>query len=177
MNDDDRHLFQREIGAIRRLANDRHPPPAARPPPEPRQSQADEAAVLAELRHRPLGAGEIPAGEDLAWCRRHLDPRILTRLRRGHYKVEDELDLHHLNTQNAAALIKRFVADAAKGGTACVRIVHGKGLRSPGEPKLKILCQRLLPRLRPVLAFASARPVDGGSGALYVLLQTPPRSY
>ncbi len=175
MNDDDRHLFQREIGAIRRLADDRHPPPAARPRPEPQHSRADDAAVLAELRRRPLAAGEIPAGEELAWCRSHLDPRILTRLRRGHYKVQDELDLHHLNTQNAAALLKRFVAGAAHDGTACVRVIHGKGLRSPGEPKLKLLCQRLLPRLRQVLAFASARPADGGSGALYVLLKATRR--
>lgn len=175
MDEDDRKLFRETVGPVRRLDSVRLP---SRPPPrplEPLQSQLDEAAVVRELLHHPYDPLEWSTGEELSWLRPGTQKRILTRLKRGHYAVKDELDLHHMNEEAAASAIHGFVEDALLNAHSCVRIIHGKGLRSRDLPILKLLTRRLLPKLPAVVAFCSARLVDGGSGAVYVLLRQPPR--
>jgi len=101
-----------------------------------------------------------------------LQKRVLTRLRRGHWRVEEEIDLHQMNLEAATASIRHFLAEADRERMSCVRIIHGKGLRSgPEGPQLKRLTARLLSRHPRVAAFASAPPHDGGTGAVYVLLR------
>ena len=98
-------------------------------------------------------------------------PKLLRRLKRGHFSVQAEVDLHHMNAAAAADSIVDLLEEADAEGWRCVRIVHGKGLRSrPGGPVLKGLTDRLLRRHSDVLAFTSARPAQGGTGAVIVLL-------
>ena len=96
---------------------------------------------------------------------------VLRRLRRGQYRVEDEIDLHGLTVQEASEQLSAFLRAARARQLRCVRIIHGKGLRSGTRgPVLKNTVNALLRRCDPVLAFASARPVAGGTGAALVLL-------
>jgi DNA-nicking Smr family endonuclease len=95
----------------------------------------------------------------------------MRRLRRGHYRVESELDLHGLTLPEAKEQIRSFVARSIARQARCVRIIHGKGLGSgPRGPVLKHAVNVILRRFDAVLAFCSARQVDGGTGAIYVLL-------
>jgi DNA-nicking Smr family endonuclease len=96
----------------------------------------------------------------------------MRRLRRGLYPVEDELDLHGFNQAEARRRLAEFIARSRDGGCRCVRVVHGKGYRSGARgPVLKMAVNLWLRRHADVMAFVSARAIDGGSGAVYVLLR------
>ena len=95
----------------------------------------------------------------------------MRRLRRGHYRVEMELDLHGLIVPEAKQALREFLSRAIARQCRCVRIIHGKGLGSgPRGPVIKQAVNVILRRTEPVVAFCSARQVDGGTGAIYVLL-------
>jgi DNA-nicking Smr family endonuclease len=99
---------------------------------------------------------------------------VLKKLRRGQYRVQAELDLHGLTVAEAKSALRDFLAHALAEHTRCVRIIHGKGLRSgPRGPVLKHAVGGVLRRVAAVLAVVSARDVDGGTGAVYVLLSPP----
>ena len=96
---------------------------------------------------------------------------LLRKLRGGGWVTQDQLDLHGLRVDQAREAVAAFIRDAMKRGFRCVRIIHGKGLGSPGkEPVLKSKVQRWLVQKNQVLAFVQAKPSDGGAGALVVLL-------
>ena len=145
----------------------------AKPPPPPRArfARADDRAVLAEsLAAGPADVG-LENGEELAFRRPHVPLKVLKDLRRGRYSIQDELDLHGLTANEARVMLREFMHDVLLEGHRCVRIVHGKGLRSgPGGPVLKVKLNKWLPQWDEVLAFTTAPPRDGGTGALYVLL-------
>lgn len=169
--EDELRLFRDSIEGVRPLHTDRdtsRPPP---PPPRPTQRQQDEAQVMHALAHGPIDFAAIETGEEISHLKPGLQRRILQRLRRGHWRVQAELDLHDMNVDAASASI-RALLDAALGeGLSCIKIIHGKGLRSgPAGPQLKRLTASLLARHSRVLAFASAPPHDGGTGAVYALL-------
>lgn len=171
IGDDEKALFRAEVGRVRRVKSHRdHSRPAgARPIPE--QRRLDEQAVIEELASAPIDFSQVETGEEISHLRPGLQKRVLGRLRRGHWRVQDELDLHHMNVAAATESIRSFLADARQSGFGCVKIIHGKGLRSgPDGPQLKRLTAGLLARHARVWAFASARPNDGGTGAVYVLL-------
>ncbi len=171
IKDDERELFRDAVGSVRRIRGERVLNRPKAPPPVPVQRQRDEAAVMDELAHAPIDFATVETGEELAWLKPGLQNRILTRLRRGHWRVQDEMDLHQMNTSAAANSIRAFLLATERDGLSCVKIIHGKGLRSgPGGPQLKRLTARLLTRIDTVCAFASAPPHDGGTGAVYVLL-------
>jgi DNA-nicking Smr family endonuclease len=97
---------------------------------------------------------------------------VMRRLRRGLYPVDDELDLHGLTQSAARNQLADFLAHSRDGGLRCVRIIHGKGYRSGARgPVLKIAVNLWLRRHMDVMAFVSARAIDGGAGAVYVLLR------
>ncbi|TVQ27903.1 MAG: SMR domain protein [Wenzhouxiangella sp.] len=175
IDDEDRDLFRSSVGSVRRISAQRVQGHHPRPAPRPRQRERDEAAVMDELAHGPIDFEAIETGEELTWLRPGLQRRVLTRLRRGHWRVQDEIDLHQMNTEAAAGSIRAFITAAHRDGLSCVKIIHGKGLRSgPDGPRLKRLTARLLTRIERVCAFASAPRHDGGTGAVYVLLKTRP---
>lgn len=109
-----------------------------------------------------------------------LDARILRRLRRGDYSWQAHVDLHGFTTTEAREVVERFVAESYRAAHRCLLIVHGRGLNSKDQtPVLKERLKSWLARGRigkVVLAFATARPCDGGAGALYVLLRRDRRA-
>lgn len=171
---EDSLLFRNSIGDVRRLAQ-RSPAPQpdkSRPAPHPAMFERDEAAVRDELLDSAIDPAALEVGEELLYLRDGHSPQLLTRLRRGAFSVEDEIDLHQMNEKAARAMLDDFLADSKRRGLACLRIVHGKGLRSGAAgPVLKRMTDRVLRRRNDVLAFAPARPAQGGTGATVVLLR------
>jgi DNA-nicking Smr family endonuclease len=121
----------------------------------------------------PLLADSAETSESaLSFQRAGVRIQTMRRLRRGLYPIDDELDLHG-HTQTAARdLLADFILRSRDGGCRCVRIIHGKGYRSGARgPVLKAAVNLWLRRHMDVMAFVSARPIDGGAGAVYVLLR------
>lgn len=163
--------FREAVGPVQPVRSRRLPLRASPPPPRARFSRADELAVLDEALRIPPGAIGLESGEELSFRRGHVRLRTLRRLRRGEFAIQAELDLHGMTAAEARAELRTFLADARQYGFRCVRIVHGKGLGSgPAGPVLKLSVNRWLRNWNAVLAFCSAPPADGGTGALYVLL-------
>ena len=169
---DDTPAFSALVGPVqpvkaRRRVPLRKPPP----PPRARFARADDRAVLVEsLAVGPAEVG-LENGEELSFRRAHVPLKVLKDLRRGKYSIQDELDLHGLTANEARLMLREFMHDVLLRGRRCVRIVHGKGLRSgPGGPVLKVKLNKWLPQWDQVLAFTTAPARDGGTGALYVLL-------
>ncbi|NZA24897.1 Smr/MutS family protein [Luteimonas sp. SJ-92] len=168
--DDESALFREAIGAVRELPAAPAPVSRPRPEPRPRMAERDERQALGEF-HRLLEEGPLEAADSLRYRRDEVSPRLLRRLARGHYAVQDELDLHHADAAQAETWLRRFIAEARASGYGCVRIVHGKGLHADGAPALKNLVDRLLRQRADVLAFHSAPAAQGGTGAVLVLLR------
>jgi DNA-nicking Smr family endonuclease len=151
------------------------PPPPRKPKVRPRArfTRADRTAVLRESLDRHAADPEQLSGEALVFHRPQIPAAVLRRLRRGDYRVQREIDLHGMTVAEAQLALRGFLVNALEQRVRCVRIVHGKGLRSgPRGPVLKAAVSAVLCRTGAVLAYVSARPVDGGTGAVYVLLAT-----
>lgn len=174
-NPDDTDLFGDAISGTRPLVQDRLPPFRRRLSPKPRQRERDERAVLRSLLSDGYDEAEVETGDELLFQRASVSAMVWRRLRRGHYAVEAELDLHGFIVTDAREYVASFLEDAQNHGHRCVRIIHGKGLSSAGRlPVLKIKVNHWLRQKDAVLAFCSARAVDGGTGAVYVLLRRKP---
>jgi DNA-nicking Smr family endonuclease len=166
-------LFRLTVGEVRPLAHDRHVPKPRRPPPRARFTRQDRLAVLEESLHGDAGDPLLAAGDELVFRRPGVQDAVLRKLRRGQYRVEAEIDLHGLTVAEAKQALRGFVARAVTGGARCIRVVHGKGLGSGHRgPVVKQAANAVLRRMGVVVAFVSARQVDGGTGALYVLLSS-----
>lgn len=144
-----------------------------RPRPAARFARADRLAVLEESLRDEVIDPELASGEELVFQRGGIQPAVLRKLRRGDYRVQGEIDLHGLTIAEAKQALREFLARALMRQWRCVRIIHGKGLRSGHRgPVLKGMVGAMLRRVGPVLAYVSARQVDGGTGAVYVLLSS-----
>lgn len=145
------------------------PPPA----PVPVQSLREDQQVLQDSLSDalPMEVG-LETGEELVFLRPGLANQVLKKLRRGYWSTQDQLDLHGSRSDEARALLASFLNRALKAGLRCVRVVHGKGLRSKdAAPVLKAKVGHWLAQRDEVLAFVQARAEDGGSGAVVVLLK------
>ena len=171
--DDDGEEFRKAMHGVRPLAApERAAPPRRRPPPRARFSRADRAAVLRESLGPPDPLLDIQPGDSLHYRQSGVPETVLRRLRRGDYRIESEIDLHGLTVIEARAQLRQFLQAAAARRLKCLRIVHGKGLRSGQRgPVLKMAVNSLLRRMQLVLAFTSAAMRDGGTGATLVLLR------
>lgn len=170
---DQRDLFLKEMENVQPLKQDRVKPEPRKTASRARLTEASERAVMEELGNDRLDWSTAETGEELIYLAPGLQKKILRKLRRGHYSVGGELDLHHMNLEAARLSLQSFISQARARRITCVRIIHGKGLRSKSEgPVLKRLTDSLLRRHSDVLAFASAPPHDGGTGAVYVLLKS-----
>ncbi|MEG3792586.1 Smr/MutS family protein [Lysobacter sp. CCNWLW3] len=184
-DEDEAELFRSAIGPVRRLPEAALPPTAPKPKPRARMAERDEAQAREEFRHaldaNLAGSGELESGDALSYRRDELPPRVFQRLRRGEISAQEELDLHGSDVRQAEALLRAFLHDAREHGLGCVRVIHGKGRRgtdyvdSRGLPVLKNLVDRLLRQRGDILAFHSAPPSQGGTGAVLVLLAPPVR--
>jgi DNA-nicking Smr family endonuclease len=175
--EDEAGLFRRAMQDVRPLKRAARVPAAHRPPrPQARFARAERAAVLREiLGLAAAGPGtdlyELQPGDELLFRRTGVPETVLRRLRRGLYRIDSEIDLHGLTAAEAEARLGAFLREARTRDLRCIRVIHGKGLRSGTRgPVLKNTVNALLRRADPVLAFASARPVAGGTGATLVLL-------
>jgi len=168
----DKELFRAAMREVRRLPTAPLPPEAPKPVAEARFTRSDQRAVLQESLLPPADNVDLGTGEELSFRRPHVPQAVLQKLRRGHYAVDAEIDLHGLTGAQAKQALRDFLADATLRRMNCVRIIHGKGKRSgPRGPVLKHVVNRWLQLTDAVLAFATARSVDGGSGAVYALLR------
>ena len=172
MTDDDVEYFRRSMSDARPLKSDKRvPEPKKKPPPRARFSRADEQDALAESLEADIDTMEAANAESIRYHRPHVGKRTMRRLARGKYAVQAEIDLHGMTVAEARPRLADFIDYSLKQGLTCVRIVHGKGLGSGHRgPVLKSAVNRWLRKWDSVLAFVSARQVDGGTGAVYVLL-------
>ncbi len=169
----ERDRFRLSAGAVTPLASDeRADLPRPSVAPEPRQRLLDEAQALASSLSDELDVSTLlETDADLSFRRHGVGADVLARLRRGQWSIQRQLDLHGLRREAARDALSGFIAQAARDGLRCVRIVHGKGNGSPGrEPVLKDKVKRWLVQKNQVIAFTQASAVDGGHGALLVLL-------
>ena len=168
----DTELFREAMADVRPLGPENRIEPVPRnTPARAFQRELDEKAVLEESLLPISDPAELETGEEILFLRPGAQNRIMRRLRRGHYSTADTIDLHHMDQDTARRVLLDFISHSVESGHSCVRIIHGKGLRSRNEPRLKILTNRILRRHSNVVAFASCRPVDGGTGAVDVLLK------
>jgi len=172
--DAERNLFQRAAGKVEPLrAHGRvhhAPDPVA---PIPAQRQLDDQRVLKEAISDEFDASTLlETDEALSFRRPGVGIDVARRLRRGHWSIQAEIDLHGLRTDDAREALATFVREAARQGLRCLRVVHGKGLGSPGKtPVLKGKVHGWLVQKNEVLAFVQARGDEGGAGAVVVLLK------
>jgi DNA-nicking Smr family endonuclease len=163
---------------VRRLDADGRvdaPPPALH---GQRAPVGEEAEALVALSDLVAGTGAFDVSDSAEYVEGAvvgLDARIMKRLRRGEFAYQAYVDLHGMSAAAARVAIERFIGDAFATGHRAVLVVHGRGRNS--KDNVPVLKERLKTWLargrigRVVLAFSSARPADGGTGALYVLLR------
>jgi DNA-nicking Smr family endonuclease len=171
--EDEKELFRKAMHGVRPLpVPARAAGPRRKSPARARFSRADRAAVLRESLAPPERELDIQPGDALNYRQPGVPETVLRRLRRCDYRIEAEIDLHGLTLAEARAQLREFLRGAAARRLRCLRIVHGKGLRSgPRGPVLKQAVNNLLRRADLVLAFTSAAMRDGGTGATLVLLR------
>ena len=173
----ERELFSRAVGRVMALAPQHRPGHKAvlqrpLPPPVAEQHLRDEQAVMQEALSDGFDVESLlDTDEALSFRRPGIGPDVVRKLRRGHWSIQRQLDLHGFRREDARNALGQFIREANKAGLRCVRVVHGKGLGSPGKtPVLKGRVQSWLVQKKEVLAFVQARPAEGGAGALVVLL-------
>jgi DNA-nicking Smr family endonuclease len=172
ISDDDLRLFAEAVGPVRRIHAKMPAAMRPKPAPEPLQSRRDEANVSGELLDSAIDPAAIEVGEELSYLKDGHSPRLLRQLKRGQFSIADEIDLHQMTAVVAREAVKQFLDESRRDGRLCVKLIHGKGLRSRAEgPVLKRLVDGLLRRRGDVIAFASAKPAEGGTGATIVLLK------
>ncbi len=169
----EKKLFHDTVGPVKPLEQDRIHITGSQPPPHPIQTHLDEEQTLKDLLSHQIDPAELETGEELSFARPGLQRTVLRKLRKGQYAVRTQLDLHGMTVAIARKAVAEFLREAQISNHRCVRIVHGKGLGSPqGQPVLKRKLDHWLRQRKEVLAFCSARPVDGGTGAIYILLKS-----
>lgn len=167
-------LFANSVGVVKPLSNKpKVLSKTEQPEPVPVQRQRDEQAVLRESLSDEFDVGTLLDVDDaLSFRRPGIGTDVTKKLRQGVWSIQRQVDLHNLRTEQARDALGVFIREAHKHGMRCVRVVHGKGLGSPGkEPVLKGKVKSWLIQKQEVLAFVQAKPADGGAGALVVLLK------
>ncbi|MDB5931406.1 MAG: Smr protein/MutS2 [Polaromonas sp.] len=173
----EKELFARAVGRVVSLAPQHRPGHKATlqrtlPAPVAEQQRLDDESVMREALSDEFDVETLlHTDESLSFRRPGMGPDVVRKLRRGEWSIQRQLDLHGLRREAAREALGAFIREAMKAGLRCVRIVHGKGLGSPGKaPVLKGRVQSWLIQKQEVLAFVQARPAEGGAGALVVLL-------
>ncbi len=168
------NLFEAAVGKVARmpepaLANLRPAPPQ----PIPKQQLLDDAAALQEAISDEVDVTTLLDTDDnLSFRRPGVGTDVTQKLRKGKWSIQRQIDLHGLRSDEARETLTAFIRESHRQGIRCVRVVHGKGLGSPGKaPVLKDKVHRWLVQKSEVVAFVQAQPAQGGAGALVVLLQ------
>lgn len=169
ISDEDRALFRGAVGGVKEVKSNLVPEEKSQKKPLLYQQQRDQQQVMLDA----VGEQDpdIESGEELSYHTHGISKAILRKLKRGQFRVELELDLHGLTQREAQQSLKSFYQEAVNDDCRVVRIIHGKGYSSEGRPVLKSLVANWLPLHSRVLAFCSAPPKQGGTGAVLVLLK------
>ena len=169
----ERNLFENAVGKVQRLptvarADLKRPAPLA----SILQHELDAQAALQESLSDEFDVSSLlDTDQDLSFRRPGVGADVVQKLRKGQWSIQRQVDLHGLRSDDAREAMGRFIRDAHKQGLRCVRVVHGKGLGSPGKaPVLKDKVLRWLVQKAEVIAFVQAPPNKGGAGAVLVLL-------
>jgi DNA-nicking Smr family endonuclease len=173
--EDDASLFYAAMDGVQQITNR-----GEAPVPNPRLPEIidENAEALAQLSELVAGQGDFDitgSDEFIEGASPGTDRNLLRALRRGDFSIQGRLDLHGMTQVQAKEAVERYLADSRRAGRRCILIVHGRGLHSKDE--IPVLKQQLKVWLnqksigRQVLAFATAKPNDGGAGAVYVLLR------
>jgi len=173
-DDDDIALFRKAVKEARPLRQDKlaSTPSRRRPAPIPKQTLRETKLIREAMLSDEFDPAEIETGEELLFARPGIQHSLLRKLRRGQFSISAELDMHGMTVTVARGELTDFINRSQSSRTRCVRIIHGKGHGSPGkQPVLKTKLNHWLQQMDAVLAFCSARRVDGGNGAVYVLLK------
>jgi DNA-nicking Smr family endonuclease len=169
-----RNLFARAVGAVQPLPDRKQARlPQVATAPVARQRQKDEQAVLQDALSDEFDASTLlDTDEALSFRRPGIGPDVTHKLRKGDWSIQREIDLHGLRSDEARLALSEFIRLSHRQGLRCVRVVHGKGLGSPGKtPVLKSKVHSWLVQKNQVMAFVQAKPAEGGAGALVVLLK------
>jgi DNA-nicking Smr family endonuclease len=170
----EKNLFQRAAGKVQRLPEHGRVHHLPEPPaPIAAQRQLDDQRVLHEAISDEFDASTLLEVDDaMSFRRTGIGIDVARKLRRGHWSIQGEIDLHGLRSDDAREALAAFLREALRQGWRCVRVVHGKGLGSPGKtPVLKGKVHGWLVQKSEVLAFVQARADEGGAGAVVVLLR------
>nr|WP_315473589.1 Smr/MutS family protein [uncultured Rhodoferax sp.] len=168
------NLFQAAIGKVKPMAPPQRAALApAPPPPIPKQQLLDNAAALQEAISDEVDVTTLLDTDDnLSFRRPGVGTDVTQKLRKGKWSIQKQIDLHGYRSDEAREALGAFIRESHKQGIRCVRVVHGKGLGSPGKaPVLKDKVHKWLVQKSEVVAFVQAQPAQGGAGALVVLLQ------
>lgn len=172
IDDEESREFRAAVGVVAPLDSPpKHTPRRRLPPARALMREADDAAVMDSLLDPPDWQ-IAETGDELLHRGPGVQDSVIRQLRRGQYSVQAVLDLHGYTAAAARPEVIQFLDSARRRGLRCVRIIHGKGNRSGQRgPVLKASVAHWLRQRQEVLAYVSARPVDGGTGAVYVLLR------
>ena len=169
------NLFVRAVGAVQRLpVHDQVKLDGTSPAPIAHQRQKDNEAVLRDCLSDEFDASTLLDTDDaLSFRRPGIGRDVIHKLRKGDWSIQREIDLHGLRSDEARVALAEFIRLAHRQGVRCLRVVHGKGLGSPGKtPVLKSKVHSWLVQKNQVMAFVQAKPAEGGAGALVVLLKS-----
>jgi len=172
ISDEERSLFRDAVGEVKPVTSTRKLLTPKKPPARPRSTEKDDGSVMDELLSDFSETDLLETGEHLAWTRAGVQHSVLKNLKSGKYARQETLDLHGHTKEESRVAIRQFLHEAIANQLSCVLIIHGKGRRDASKPPvLKPAVAAWLSRHKHVLAFCSAREVDGGTGAAYVLLR------
>ena len=170
----EQELFKRAVGFVKpitvnprvSLKNEPTPPIATQ------QIKDDQSALRESLSDEFDVASLLDTDDALSFRRPGIGTDITKKLRKGDWSVQAQVDLHGLRREEAREHLSAFLKESIKSGLRCIRVIHGKGLGSPGKtPVLKAKVQSWLVQKEEILAFVQAKPTQGGAGALIVLLK------
>jgi DNA-nicking Smr family endonuclease len=172
VGEEDIALFRQTVGPVRPIRQDSVVSHPEKPKPNPMQSVADEQQTLVDMAMGLHEPETFETGEELYFKRDGVQSRLFQKLKRGQIRVECELDLHGMTIAVAKQALCQFLAKAQATNRRCIRVIHGKGRGSKqGIPVLKGKLNYWLQQRDEILAYCSARQVDGGTGAVYVLIK------
>jgi DNA-nicking Smr family endonuclease len=171
--DEEAHAFRAAVQGVKPLQEIAIPAGLVKPKPRPRRKeQSDQGAAPSTFDAAPLSETETLPDEHLSFRRPGIQDQVMKRLRRGLIPAQAQIDLHGFTQRAAWEMLREFLSGCRDRQQRCVRVIHGKGHRSGARgPVLKTAVNTWLRRNHDVVAFTSARAIDGGAGALYVLLR------
>ncbi len=175
---DDLNLFRQSVADARPLKQKNIEPHRPQPSTHPKPRQQSAVPATKDILSDEYYIEEVETGDELLFHRPGLQHGVIKKLRRGQFNIGAELDLHGMIVTEARKALLDFIDECRRHNTHCVRIVHGKGHGSSSKrPVLKNRLNNWLRQLDDVLAFCSAQPKDGGTGAVYLLLKRDSHRY